>query len=626
MSFYLRKSVRVGPVRVNMSRSGLGASVGIPGLRVGAGPRGTYVSLGGGRATYHSSVRARQRGAAKPSPARSEGPADLPRPSDVVLSDLSGATALEMASVSPSELVTQLNDAARSTSFWPWCLVLVLMLALLSPWVLLAGVPLTLWVFWKDRVRRTVAVFYDVHGQEEARRFQLLVDSFEQVRAVERGWHVVASGAISTTHQHKTNAGAASVVKRLSVTTGLNGPRHFASNIAVPSLVTAQRSVHFLPDRLLIRDGNHYADVRYPSLACAATTCRFIEEEAVPSDGIVLGHTWQYVNVKGGPDRRYKNNRRLPILRYGQLTLSGSGGFNAVFDFSHPRASSALATALAEMSSALPAQAPRAEAGSAGAPSPSTITGAAQGPQLSRRRLSADGRVSVVGEAQYQATLQRLTRGVAVGMEMDAHIPVVVELVPEPENPHDPCAVRVDLIIGTGTETVGYLSRADARAYQPVLLRLRHDGYLGVCPARISGGGAGRFYGVYLHLAGPQALLLENLMSDIALLEPDHQVTVTREENHQETLARYCSATDACTRVATELVPSTVTRGKHEGSYAIEVRLGGQRVGELTAAMSDRYKHLVPPHADNGSNPMCEALITFGDRGYQIDLRLPKVS
>ena len=48
MGFYVRKSVRVGPFRFNLSKSGIGVSTGVPGFRVGTGPRGTYVHLGRG--------------------------------------------------------------------------------------------------------------------------------------------------------------------------------------------------------------------------------------------------------------------------------------------------------------------------------------------------------------------------------------------------------------------------------------------------------------------------------------------------------------------------------------------------------------------------------------------------
>ena len=43
MGFYLRKSVSVGPLRFNLSKSGIGISAGVKGFRVGAGPRGNYI-------------------------------------------------------------------------------------------------------------------------------------------------------------------------------------------------------------------------------------------------------------------------------------------------------------------------------------------------------------------------------------------------------------------------------------------------------------------------------------------------------------------------------------------------------------------------------------------------------
>src|SRR5436189_1441012 len=56
MGFYLRKSVRVGPLRFNLSGSGIGVSCGIPGLRIGTGPRGNYISAGRGGIYYRAAL------------------------------------------------------------------------------------------------------------------------------------------------------------------------------------------------------------------------------------------------------------------------------------------------------------------------------------------------------------------------------------------------------------------------------------------------------------------------------------------------------------------------------------------------------------------------------------------
>ncbi len=44
MGFFFRKSLRLGPARVNLSTSGLGISAGIRGARIGVGSHGPYVS------------------------------------------------------------------------------------------------------------------------------------------------------------------------------------------------------------------------------------------------------------------------------------------------------------------------------------------------------------------------------------------------------------------------------------------------------------------------------------------------------------------------------------------------------------------------------------------------------
>jgi Protein of unknown function (DUF4236) len=54
---YLRRGVSIGPVRVNVSTSGLGGSVGVKGARVGRRPDGSkYVHAGRGGAYYRKEL------------------------------------------------------------------------------------------------------------------------------------------------------------------------------------------------------------------------------------------------------------------------------------------------------------------------------------------------------------------------------------------------------------------------------------------------------------------------------------------------------------------------------------------------------------------------------------------
>ena len=142
MGFYIRKYVQSGPFRLNLSKSGLGVSVGVPGFRVGSGPRGNYVHMGRygvyyrtayygkpllGGALAHRTVQ---------QPSQPHVP-DLPayNPSDVVMHEVTGATAISLEPTGPGDVVEQLNAAANRPR-WDW--------------------------------RRTVVLFYDVNDAPAA--------------------------------------------------------------------------------------------------------------------------------------------------------------------------------------------------------------------------------------------------------------------------------------------------------------------------------------------------------------------------------------------------------------------------------------------------------------------------
>jgi hypothetical protein len=46
VGFYIRKAFNFGPIRLNLSKSGLGVSVGVKGARISTGPNGPSVHAG----------------------------------------------------------------------------------------------------------------------------------------------------------------------------------------------------------------------------------------------------------------------------------------------------------------------------------------------------------------------------------------------------------------------------------------------------------------------------------------------------------------------------------------------------------------------------------------------------
>ena len=68
--------------------------------------------------------------------------------------------------------------------------------------------------------------------------------------------------------------------------------------------------------------------IDYAELQANNSPVTFVESGSVPSDATVTGKTWQYVNKKGGPDKRFKNNREMPLCRYNELRLSTDTGLD----------------------------------------------------------------------------------------------------------------------------------------------------------------------------------------------------------------------------------------------------------------------------------------------------------
>jgi hypothetical protein len=341
MGFYVRKSLRAGPFRFNLSKSGIGVSAGVPGFRVGTGPRGNYVHLGRGGVYYRASLGGgSRRGGSSvgvgvgPGP----GPAQLPATywtpppgSEVPMEDVTGASALELSPSGRGDIVEQLNEAAKRPRFARWALTAAIVLLFVKPPVgtilALLSIPFVVWLFMRDRAARAVVAFYDVND-DAARWFQRVVTAFEDTSKMSRRWRFNTTGKVKTTYQYKVNSGASTIVSRSALSVTMNGPKVLKTNIVIPSVVAGKNALHFLPDRLLVANGKRFSDVAYAELSALARNGRFIETESAPRDGVQVDTTWQYVNVKGGPDRRYKNNRQLPVMLYGELELTSDSGLS----------------------------------------------------------------------------------------------------------------------------------------------------------------------------------------------------------------------------------------------------------------------------------------------------------
>jgi Protein of unknown function (DUF4236) len=359
MGFYIRKGFNFGPLRLNLSRSGLGASFGVKGARIGVGPRGSYIHMGRGGLYYRQTLHSAGQTIV---PSGSEIPPSVQQQPIAVenLQEISSTSAIGMADISAVQLVQELNRVKKRVDLFPFAglagaALFIRLLYLDLPWPFyilgfLALFGLALLARNDDVTYGTAILNYSFEG-DSGQSFAQLKSAFARLAGCRGVWRVNAAGQTS---DWKRNAGAGVLEQRTDSRPILSRPPKVECNIDVPTLGRGRTSLYFFPDRLLVYDSSGVGAISYAELKAQTGQAGFIEAGSVPSDAQQVGTTWRFVNRNGDPDRRFNNNRQLPILLYGKMSLSSESGLNELFQYSVPDTGVAFAAAIENLRAANP--------------------------------------------------------------------------------------------------------------------------------------------------------------------------------------------------------------------------------------------------------------------------------
>jgi hypothetical protein len=344
MGWSFRRSVKMGPLRVNFSGTGIGVSAGVRGARVNVGPRGTYVNFGLGGFHYRKKLR---------NPTRQEWHAI-----EQSAGNITTASVAELAQASPEWMVQDSQLRLRRWNLfkafcWTAAPALLYLWASASGSVTLVallllvggGVAVHRW----DSERRTSRVFYDVDSEEIVERLAMANGAGQWLGSCQALWHVFH--AVQTS-DWKKNAGAGTLIRRTPTRCRVGALPGFELNVEVWCVPAGPQQLLLLPDRLLVWDGTQLAALPYETISARASATRFIEDGAgVPSDAQQIDTTWRFVRRDGGPDLRFANNAQLPVMRYGELELTTASGFRIILQTSTVDAAEGAARALSALAS-----------------------------------------------------------------------------------------------------------------------------------------------------------------------------------------------------------------------------------------------------------------------------------
>lgn len=165
------------------------------------------------------------------------------------------------------------------------------------------------------------------------KKFDALNEFLVELGNNKRLWQIGSSIKVYNT---KYNAGAGNNVSRTRISIVKRMPWYIKHNIDVYCLNLKNEKIFFTPDRMLIfKNMGGVGCRRYNDMVAGFSTTNFVETEMVPRDAEIVRYTWRYVNKSGGPDKRFNNNRQIPVCKYGEISLESEDGINILLECSN---------------------------------------------------------------------------------------------------------------------------------------------------------------------------------------------------------------------------------------------------------------------------------------------------
>lgn len=335
MSWYIRKSVKAGPIRFNISKSGIGASVGITGFRIGVKSNGrSYIHAGRYGLYYRQELESNKANINK-----FDSTTD-----NTIFYNTAGTE--ELKSNYKKDVVEALTKSYKAFryDYLTGIIAFITIILLLfnkdffyNPYIypidnksiyvfyflllVIAVIGIIAFIFvakWETK-RREINLIYEFENND-FEYYKEIISAFNKIAQCKNIWSLISSEYLLSDYQSKINAGARNLVDRGPASGGAGKIPWVNANINIPLIKANGKSLYFLPDGILVYDSKGIAYVDYHNLKISYDTT-LLADEYPPSDANIIYNTWRYANINGGPDRRFKNNKEIPVCRYGELKI-----------------------------------------------------------------------------------------------------------------------------------------------------------------------------------------------------------------------------------------------------------------------------------------------------------------
>jgi hypothetical protein len=175
----------------------------------------------------------------------------------------------------------------------------------------------------------------DIDFESEIKeKYETLVQAFKKLISSQKIWDVT-----SAHYQDRVAArsSASTLVQKRDVRFALKSLPDIKSDFNALYFQNANGAdLYFYPSFIVMYSNNtNFALIGIDEIILNQSFVRFTETGSIPKDSKIIDRTWAKVNKNGSPDKRFKGNYQIPVVRYGEISLKTNTGLNEEYEFSN---------------------------------------------------------------------------------------------------------------------------------------------------------------------------------------------------------------------------------------------------------------------------------------------------
>lgn len=325
MGLRYRKSIKLGGgFRVNISKSGIGYSWGVPGYRItrtASGKTRRTASIPGTGISYVTENSGTNNTSKSTTPQK-----------DFLVTDVKNIDSGNTANLQPAEFADLIHGIQRliTINTISTCLIwgtIILFIGHSSVWrglLVLAAIIFKIAIYTTGHIQLNYS-FND--NSTQCTTAKKRIESWEMLKNCKQIWYI---DSVGKTVSSKNSGGATTAYNRIPALLNFRLPYYLRSNIHLPviRMNKAKETLIILPDSLLLVKKKKVGAVRYEDINIDTYAIGEICNKAPAYDCKFLKNVWLYTNKDGSPDMRHKDNKQLPVYEIGRIDITSATGLD----------------------------------------------------------------------------------------------------------------------------------------------------------------------------------------------------------------------------------------------------------------------------------------------------------